>query len=361
MGVDDFITCEACFFMAQIYLARHEFDESLEYCQRARIGQRRLVGIQGLTYQRSTRLLTLVFETRGDHISAAAYHRLMPAEAWNDNSDIAVLPFTSRGFGISAQVQAEAEEFLASNTFGRKSSTEPDPRGAQLRTATEKGDINVVRLLIYRGVNIDFADEEDVTAVQLACCKGHYAIAELLIQNGADINRSSTHGATPLYWGIKEGRRDIVTLLLEHGAEIDSPDPKQLITALMFAAAYGHSTILQDLLNRGAKIEAKCDRYSFEYGKTALGFAAARGHPDVVAMLVEAGADVNARGDDLRTPLIHAAERTYNDRVLRLLLQAGADTSAVGDNKRSALDMAKEKEMLSAVTLLMEHENHACM
>jgi len=156
-------------------------------------------------------------------------------------------------------------------------------------------------------------------------------------------------------------------LLLEHGAEIDSPDPKQVITALMFAAAYGHSAILQDLLNKGAKIEAKCDRYAFEDGKTtqrcktALGFAAARGHPDVVAMLIEAGADVNARGSDLRTPLIHAAERTYNDRVLRLLLQAGADTSAVGNDKRSALDMAKDKEMLSAVTLLMEHENHAYM
>jgi len=355
MGVDDAFTSEACFFMAQIYLARHEFDESLEYCQRARVGQRRLLGVQDLTYQRSTRLLTLIFGTRGDHTSSAAYRQLMPLETWIDNSDIAVLPWTYQGIGISFQLQAEAEKFLASNPVGRSFLSDPAPLGAQLRAAAEKGDINVIRLLISRGINVDLADKEDSTALQLACSSGYFKIAELLIQNGADVNRSNKGGRTPLNGAAKEGHRDIVKLLLEHDAEVDSLDERQVMTALIHSAAYGHGAIVQELLTKGAQLDAKSAASCVEPEKTALAFAAWKGHADIVATLIKAGADVNTRDKHWRTPLISAAQQTYNDKVLRLLLQAGADVSAADNHNCSAVEMAKKNKILSTVNLLMEY------
>ncbi|HME59426.1 MAG TPA: ankyrin repeat domain-containing protein, partial [Terracidiphilus sp.] len=88
---------------------------------------------------------------------------------------------------------------------------------------------------------------------------------------------------------------------------------------LIQAAQNGDTATVQQLLYRGANIEAKF------LGSTALIWAAEMGKTDVVRLLLEKGANIEGRSDYIgNTALIWAAEMGKSD-VVRLLLEKGAN------------------------------------
>jgi hypothetical protein len=66
----------------------------------------------------------------------------------------------------------------------------------------KKGRIDIVRLLLEHGVNIDAVNEENATALMWATQKGHIDIVKFLLEQGADFRIKSKKGATAL--GIAE-------------------------------------------------------------------------------------------------------------------------------------------------------------
>ena len=55
----------------------------------------------------------------------------------------------------------------------------------------------------------------------MSCHQGHVEVARLLIENGADINKADDDGDTPLYASCQNGHLQTTRLLLLHGAEGD--------------------------------------------------------------------------------------------------------------------------------------------
>ncbi|MBU0674320.1 MAG: ankyrin repeat domain-containing protein, partial [Proteobacteria bacterium] len=84
-----------------------------------------------------------------------------------------------------------------------------------LMVAAQLNDINIARLLIEKGADVNGVNRLGQTAL-------HYAktgeMTQLLLKAGADVNVSSKWGETPLHWA-KTG--EIVKLLLEAGAELN--------------------------------------------------------------------------------------------------------------------------------------------
>jgi ankyrin repeat protein len=91
-------------------------------------------------------------------------------------------------------------------------------------------------------------------------------------------------------------------------------------TPLMYAALYGNSDSVRQLLQTGADPNLKNGA-----GATALMWAV--NDLEKTQLLVEAGADVNARSDDGQTPLLIAAGYFGSSPVVKLLLDRGANPS----------------------------------
>jgi serine/threonine-protein phosphatase 6 regulatory ankyrin repeat subunit B len=126
----------------------------------------------------------------------------------------------------------------------------------------------------------------------------------------------------------ERGDLDEVRRLLDSGVPVDALDEGDE-TALHGAAAFGHTEVLQLLLERGAAVDQTDD----DQFQTALMTAAGNGHLGAVEVLLEHGADCNAADDYGETVLVRAAG-SGNAQLVLALLAAGADPSQPGELSR---------------------------
>jgi ankyrin repeat protein len=209
----------------------------------------------------------------------------------------------------------------------------PGLSGRPLCVAAEKGHLDVVRLLVQYGVDINNSSAEitpwgtapagrnTYNPLAAAASAGQLEVARLLLDHGADPTLGDS-----LYEAAHAGHADMVQLLLQRGAgacEGAQHSPQQ---TLQVACDEGHARVVDVLLEAG-------------YGEPSqyLVPAVAAGYTDVVEVLAQRGADVNLRGG---CPLRVAAGNGFN-LIARLLLQAGAEVSEeVG---RELLDLAHKR------------------
>jgi ankyrin repeat protein len=89
-----------------------------------------------------------------------------------------------------------------------------------LGLAASNGAVNVTRLLLESGAEVDAASKDGATPLEEAAIRGIAPIAMLLLDHGASVNRvNKDSGATALYVAASFGRDAIVKLLLERGAD----------------------------------------------------------------------------------------------------------------------------------------------
>lgn len=69
-----------------------------------------------------------------------------------------------------------------------------------LRAACFDGHLDIARLLVKNGADIEIANRHGHTCLMIACYKGHLEIVKFLINNGADINRKSIKGSFNYYF-----------------------------------------------------------------------------------------------------------------------------------------------------------------
>ncbi|MFO7907351.1 MAG: ankyrin repeat domain-containing protein [Planctomycetota bacterium] len=100
---------------------------------------------------------------------------------------------------------------------------------------------------------------------------------------------------------------------------------------------------------------ADIDAKGYRRRGTPLHCAAARGHETAIEVLVEHGADVMAPDSQWRTPLHDAASADRVDAITTLL-RLGANINAVGKNDMSTpLEEAVNLEQINATRVLLEH------
>ncbi len=103
------------------------------------------------------------------------------------------------------------------------------------------------------------------TCLMTAASDGHLDICRLLIDKGAQMEAKDFFGLTPLHWAAWEGHIEIARLLCDRGADFEASTNSEM-RPLHFAAKYGHISIVNELIEvRNAYINAKKDD-----GRTAL-------------------------------------------------------------------------------------------
>eukprot|EP00752_Nemacystus_decipiens_P006385 g5756.t2 len=102
------------------------------------------------------------------------------------------------------------------------------------------------------------------------------------------------------------------------------------------AASDGNVSRLEELVSRGAKVDAQD-----EEGRTPLHFAADRGKAAVISSLIALGAAVDPKDEDGMTPLAYAVA-CENENEIELLVKAGADVHLADNEGNTPLSSAEE-------------------
>ena len=237
-----------------------------------------------------------------------------------------------------------------------------------IKLAAHYGLNGILRILLDTCPDLEAEKDQIDQALSMATANRHAQTARILLDAKADIETRNSHGWTCLHQAIAYGQIDMVRLLLEANARLDTRtfgvDPPLLFavsrnvqnleliqllidanadiedrddegsTALLNAATWGRTRILETLLYSKAELEVK-DRQ----GRTPLLHAIGCGDVNITHMLLSARADITA-GDFIgTTPLMAAASRKGEVPLLRMLLEESL-SRAQGDSGQAALHSA---------------------
>ena len=259
----------------------------------------------------------------------------------------------------AAQSQPQMVKLLVANgadvdargvirNWQRKVIAEPRPKDMNrggftaLLYAAREGCIDCAKHLLEGGADLNLADPERVTPLNLALTNLHFDFAVFMIDAGADLDRWDFFGRTPLYMAT-----DVNTLPTQgNGAMqyIPSLDTASAVDVVRLLLEKGANPNIQ-LKRRPPYLNVPQDRGGdtiLSQGATPLLRAARAGDATIVKLLLEHGALVDLPSAYGVTPLMAAAGVEYGLRVtrgrhrnddgvlatLQLLIDAGADIEA---------------------------------
>jgi ankyrin repeat protein len=110
-------------------------------------------------------------------------------------------------------------------------------------------------LMAHPQIRIDQTNSSNETPLMMAALRGYVPLAEQLLARGAAVNRA---GWTPLHYAASGPEPRMVALLLARGAVVDALSPNRS-TPLMMASRYGPEESVDQLLAKGASLQARND------------------------------------------------------------------------------------------------------
>lgn len=114
--------------------------------------------------------------------------------------------------------------------------------------ACSAGYYELAQVLLAMSAQVeDRGQKNDCTPLMEAASAGHVDIIRLLISHGADVNAQSSTGNTPLMYACAGGHVAAVKELLTHGANVEDHNENGH-TPLMEAASAGHVEVAKVIL-----------------------------------------------------------------------------------------------------------------
>ncbi|XP_070193882.1 ankyrin repeat and SOCS box protein 3-like [Littorina saxatilis] len=207
--------------------------------------------------------------------------------------------------------------------------------------AAASGDVETVKMIVAAGGSVTDVNDEEVSAVHVACKQGSVEVVEFLLQQPeVDLNKASSFmDEIPLFCAAYFGHLQVVELLVQKGADVNKTTVCNL-TPVHMAARNSHTNVIDFLAKNGANLNVlawvvrgkrKKTKLRFVFEKTdickssPLYFAVdSTQDGSSVKVLLDHGADVEAV-TCLKpyTPMMLAAAKCKID-IARMLLKAGA-------------------------------------
>lgn len=198
----------------------------------------------------------------------------------------------------------------------------PENRTA-LQWAIVHGYDALLKLLLEKGVNIEYKNEKGQTAVNEATQRSNHVAVRLLIARGANVNTFDHNKATPLHHAANMGASDTIRLLLESGADPTACDKWGAIPLKLAQIKMVDDTLLRETTK--VCIHEKEAEFTMFYAAVKKGDVAA------AAEILRGGFDVNKkymRGVGRVEPAIVVASGQGNLEMVKMLLDNGACPNA---------------------------------
>ena len=86
--------------------------------------------------------------------------------------------------------------------------------------AVRRGDADVMRDLLSRGIDPNARDPHGQTGLMLAAHSGHVAAVQLLVDHGVDLNITAKFGLSAVMLAVIAGHKEIARVLARAGANL---------------------------------------------------------------------------------------------------------------------------------------------
>jgi len=256
-----------------------------------------------------------------------------------------------------------------------------------LQAASQNGHLEVLRMLLRSGADLEledkdgdravhhaaFGDEPCVmeviaaagsdlnarnkrrqTALHIAVNKGHVGVVKMLLGLGCHPSLQDSEGDTPLHDAISKKRDDMLGLLLDQSADIMLTNNNGF-NALHHAALRGNPSAMRVLLTKLPRpwiVDEKKDD-----GYTALHLASLNNHVEVAELLVHTGrGNLDLQNVNLQTALHLAVERQHTS-IVRLLVRAGANLNITDKDGDTSLHESLRHHTLSQLRQLQDMQD----
>ena len=207
---------------------------------------------------------------------------------------------------------------------GKNEKEEVDP---PLVTAAHQGNLEVCKVLVEEGVDVNLQDKRGRTALFMSVVANKTDVLHYLLAQGANPNILS-EGLAPIHKAVKSRSLEMTQILADGGADINlqtkEPSPPVYhvdpwgLTPIYLASLKGQVEILQFLLDEGADLSILSESKSTPLHVANSG--------EIAQLLIEHGADVNALQEYNETPLHYAK----NAEIAKVLIENGADIHCIG-------------------------------
>lgn len=179
------------------------------------------------------------------------------------------------------------------NYLYEKEISTPAQQELALKSAISNGDIERVKALVEKGVDIHSNIYENESILVDAVLNDDLHMTKYLIQHGCDVNkrgrpkRIPSLKYRPIRLAVKTGSIKMAKLLIENGASVNPPF--QYNSPLMEAVSENKAEMAKFLVENGSDVNA-----TMKNGRTALMDSVSSVNTEIARLLVENGADVNA-------------------------------------------------------------------
>ena len=254
----------------------------------------------------------------------------------------------------------------------------------QLLQAVAQGDVDAAHRALDAGacVNAVEAHDDQRPALAVACSLGDLELVKLLLAHGADLEACDKYSWTPMHWACRYGKEEVALYLLDCGANaFAKTDCGE--TALMWACISCFGRVVNRLLELGAdpfdKDIEDCDALSYcgdadvemvrrltaeglthyasySWDEFPLYCALNKGNTEVAKLLIEQGADCK-RKNHFSESTVAVAIRSECWELLPILLRKGASAFAPDDRSRTPIMrlVAQEEFHAESAELLLQY------
>jgi ankyrin repeat protein len=241
-----------------------------------------------------------------------------------------------------------------------------------LMIAASRGHNEIVRLMASAGAKVNRRNKFGISALSEAAERGHHVVLRTLVEFGADVNMLHNNGGTAIL--AAAGRRDLKTVkvLLELGANVDienfdgwsarkwalSASDPSFLEALGIVKPEHHDISLK-VPGNTVKEEPKEQKVSVSpVGQafwTVFMRAAASGDIETVRRFIDDGVEINGQSPNGTTALMAAIKNERSD-VACELLELGADLAICDQDGFNAVQWAQKKGLTPFLAVLKERE-----
>ena len=196
-----------------------------------------------------------------------------------------------------------------------------------------------MKKLADSGIDVNCAAPNQYTSTPLhyASLNGHLEVAKLLLEKGANVNCQDDCKWTPLHYASESGHLEVAKLLLEKGANVICQDIRKL-TPLHYASMKGHLEVVKLLLEKGANINSQNS-----HNDTPLYIAAFTGKKELVKLLLDNGCDINLKDKDGKTAEEIAVSEGYHE-IVELISQKRLELLSLNQSQPSLSPSAPPME-----------------
>ena len=230
-----------------------------------------------------------------------------------------------------------------------------------LHLAAEKGNMELVRALGRKGVDLDIHDDsadcrsyQHETALAIACREHNWNVVSALLSMGAKDDEADSAGNYPMHHFASKYFKDYLPIVGQF-IHLNVKNNQGQTPLMLIAENDMDHVVVKHMVSLGADVNATDHK-----GNTLLHYMVKKylaSVDSVREVLSIPGVDINAQNDEGETPLVLLLKSNRNEYARDMaacLIAAGADVEKTDNRRNNAMSLLSEKgftELLSRVNL----------